>query len=74
MKKLFALLMAIVMLLSVAACGDAASIGIIGGADGPTEIFVYYCARVAASSATNAKLKALCAELMKFCDSADNFF
>ena len=40
MKKLFALLMAIVMLLSVAACRDAASIGIIGGADGPTEIFV----------------------------------
>ena len=40
MKKLFALLMAIVMLLSVAACGDAVSIGIIGGADGPTEIFV----------------------------------
>ena len=40
MKKLFALLMAIVMLLTVAACGDATSIGIIGGTDGPTEIFV----------------------------------
>ena len=40
MKKLFALLMAIIMLLSVAACSDATSIGIIGGADGPTEIFV----------------------------------
>ena len=41
-KKLTALLMALVMLLSMAACGgdEAASIGIIGGADGPTAIIV----------------------------------
>lgn len=41
-KKLTALLLALVMLLSVAACGgdESASIGIIGGADGPTEIYV----------------------------------
>lgn len=41
MKKLLALLTALVMLLSMGACGDeSASIGIIGGADGPTAIFV----------------------------------
>ena len=40
MKRLFALLLALVMLLSMAACGNDATIGIIGGADGPTAIFV----------------------------------
>lgn len=41
-KKLTALLMALVMLLSMAACSgdEAASIGIIGGVDGPTAIIV----------------------------------
>lgn len=41
-KRLTALLMALILLLSMAACGgdEAASIGIIGGADGPTAIFV----------------------------------
>ena len=42
LKKLTALLMALVMLLSMAACGgdESASVGIIGGADGPTAIIV----------------------------------
>lgn len=42
MRKLLAFLMAMLMLLSTAACGgqDAATIGIIGGADGPTAIYV----------------------------------
>lgn len=41
-KRLTALLMALILLLSMAACGgdEAVSIGIIGGADGPTAIFV----------------------------------
>ena len=39
-NRILALLMALVLLLGAAACGDAASIGIIGGADGPTAIFV----------------------------------
>ena len=41
-RRLTALLMALILLLSMAACGgdEAASIGIIGGADGPTAIFV----------------------------------
>lgn len=41
MKKILALLLALAMLLSFTACGgDQSSIGIIGGADGPTAIFV----------------------------------
>jgi len=41
MKRILALLMALVMLLGMAACGpDDSSLGIIGGADGPTSIFV----------------------------------
>lgn len=41
-QRLTALLMALILLLSMAACGgdEAASIGIIGGADGPTAIIV----------------------------------
>ncbi len=39
MKKRFGIL-SILLCLFLAACGDAASIGIIGGADGPTAIFV----------------------------------
>ena len=39
-RKLTALLLALMMLLSLTACGNAASIGIIGGADGPTAIYV----------------------------------
>lgn len=39
-RKLTALLLALALLLGMAACGEAASIGIIGGADGPTAIFV----------------------------------
>ncbi len=37
MKKLLALLMALVLLLGVGACVD---VGIIGGADGPTDIYI----------------------------------
>ena len=40
MKRILVLLLALCMLLSLTACGDSASIGIIGGADGPTAIFV----------------------------------
>ena len=41
MKKLIALLMTLLVLLGVAACSDeAASVGIIGGADGPTSIYI----------------------------------
>ncbi|MBR4923272.1 MAG: hypothetical protein IKY99_06625, partial [Bacteroidaceae bacterium] len=32
--------MALMLLLSMTACGESASIGIIGGADGPTAIYV----------------------------------
>ena len=39
-RKLTALLLALMLLLSLTACGDSASIGIIGGADGPTAIYV----------------------------------
>lgn len=40
-KKLLALLMTLVMLFGLAACsGEDVSVGIIGGADGPTAIFV----------------------------------
>lgn len=41
MKKFTALVLSFVCVLGLAACGrEAASIGIIGGADGPTAIFV----------------------------------
>lgn len=41
MKRLFALLMALVLMLGLGACGsENASIGIIGGADGPTAIII----------------------------------
>lgn len=38
MKRLLALVLALLMLLG--GCGQSASIGIIGGADGPTAVFV----------------------------------
>ncbi len=40
MKKVLILLLALAMVLGLAGCGDDASIGIIGGADGPTAVFV----------------------------------
>ena len=42
MKKLMALLMALVMLLSMAACGgdESASVGVVGGEDGPTAYYI----------------------------------
>ena len=40
LKKTLALLLALLVLLGAAACGDDATIGIIGGADGPTSIYV----------------------------------
>lgn len=42
MKKVFAVVLALLLALSLTACiGDhASSVGIIGGADGPTSIFV----------------------------------
>lgn len=42
LKKMIALLLALVMTAALCACasGDAASVGIIGGADGPTSILV----------------------------------
>lgn len=41
MKRLFILLTAMCLLLGLTACmDDSTSIGIIGGADGPTEIIV----------------------------------
>ncbi|MBP3633964.1 MAG: sodium ion-translocating decarboxylase subunit beta [Oscillospiraceae bacterium] len=42
MKKFLAVLLAVLLLLSVTACTfkEDASVGIIGGADGPTAIFV----------------------------------
>ena len=42
MKKLLVVVLAVVLALSLTACifDDAASVGIIGGADGPTAIFV----------------------------------
>ena len=43
MKKLLALILLFVLLLGLVSCGSRAhSIGIIGGADGPTAIFVTY--------------------------------
>lgn len=42
MKKILTLLLAVLLALSMTACigKEAASVGIIGGADGPTAIFV----------------------------------
>ncbi len=40
MKKLLALIIAAVLAFALSACTENESIGIIGGADGPTEIFV----------------------------------
>ena len=42
MKKLLLLILTLAMALGLTACigDDAASVGIIGGADGPTAIFV----------------------------------
>jgi len=41
MKKLIALVLLLVFLLCLGGCGkESSSIGIIGGADGPTAIFV----------------------------------
>ena len=40
MKRLFSLLLSLLMALSLAACSDSSSVGIIGGADGPTDIIV----------------------------------
>ena len=41
MKRLFACLLALCLLLGLTACSsDASTIGIIGGADGPTAIFI----------------------------------
>ena len=39
-KKLTAVLLSILLLLSLIGCGNSADIGIIGGADGPTAIIV----------------------------------
>ena len=39
-KKITALLLSLLMLLSLIGCGSSADIGIIGGADGPTAIIV----------------------------------
>ena len=40
-KRLAAMLLAMVMLLTLYGCGkESRSIGIIGGADGPTAIFI----------------------------------
>lgn len=43
MKKLAALILLALMLMLASACSDSASIGVIGGADGPTAIFVSGC-------------------------------
>lgn len=43
MKKLIVMVLAAILALSLSACifdDEAASVGIIGGADGPTAIFV----------------------------------
>ena len=40
MKRILALLLALCLLAGLTACGQDSSIGIIGGADGPTAIFV----------------------------------
>ena len=41
MKKALAIILAVLLLLSMTACiGRHASVGIIGGADGPTAIYV----------------------------------
>ena len=41
MKKLIIFVLLFIFALSLVACGqDAASVGIIGGADGPTAIFI----------------------------------
>ena len=41
MKKLLAFILSFATALGLVACGqDAASVGIIGGADGPTAIFI----------------------------------
>ena len=39
-KRLTAVLLSLLMLLSLIACGNSADIGIIGGADGPTAIII----------------------------------
>lgn len=39
-KKLTAFLLSLLLLLSIVGCGSSADIGIIGGADGPTAIFI----------------------------------
>ena len=42
MKKVLAVILTVLLLLSMTACigKEASSVGIIGGADGPTAIFV----------------------------------
>lgn len=40
MKRILALLLALCLLAGLTACGQDSSIGIIGGADGPTAIFI----------------------------------
>lgn len=41
MKRIFLICAAALLLLSMTACmKDSASVGVIGGADGPTEIYV----------------------------------
>jgi len=40
MKKLLCIISVCMLCIFLAACGEAASIGIIGGADGPTAVFV----------------------------------
>ena len=40
MKKIIALVLALVMICALTGCGGTSDIGIIGGADGPTAMFL----------------------------------